>query len=232
MTRVRPTSAGPRPPSKPSMLKYQTPSRNGLVVWILPVSYVLFPPLLSVYVFNDQPTYTACSTSVTVELSFGGNTWTMSPSDFEFTSISSTECIGAFFEITSTAGSSTPTWIIGDAFLVCIYPPAHGSPVYRSLTHSTPHRKPCTLYSNTTHPQSGSLPFPKLPSPRTASTAPSPPPRSVLSPQKSPARTVLCPESNSDGVWCWGWECSRRRWYCWSYDPRGPGIRVFLLCIA
>jgi len=73
-----------------------------------------------------------CSTSVTVSFSFGGNTWTMSAADFAFTSISSSECIGAFFETTSTAGSSTPSWIIGDAFLKNVYsvfrynPPAVG----------------------------------------------------------------------------------------------------------
>jgi hypothetical protein len=61
----------------------------------------------------------ACSTTVNVELSFGGSTWSISPADFAFTTLSSgsTECIGAFFEA-NTSGSGAPTWIIGDAFLV------------------------------------------------------------------------------------------------------------------
>jgi hypothetical protein len=60
----------------------------------------------------------ACSTTVNVELSFGGSTWSISPEDFAFTTLSSgsTECVGAFFE--TTTGSGAPTWIIGDAFLV------------------------------------------------------------------------------------------------------------------
>jgi hypothetical protein len=59
----------------------------------------------------------ACSTTVNVELSFGGATWSISPADFAFTQTSSTECIGAFFEASTGAGA--PSWIIGDAFLVC-----------------------------------------------------------------------------------------------------------------
>lgn len=60
-----------------------------------------------------------CSTSVSVELSFGGATWSMSPADFAFTQTSSTECIGAFFE--ASTGTGSPSWIIGDAFLKNVY---------------------------------------------------------------------------------------------------------------
>ncbi|KAG0705620.1 aspartic peptidase domain-containing protein [Suillus ampliporus] len=60
-----------------------------------------------------------CSTTVNVELSFGGSTWSISPADFAFTQSSSSECIGAFFEADISGGS--PTWIIGDAFLKNVY---------------------------------------------------------------------------------------------------------------
>ncbi|KAG1722528.1 aspartic peptidase domain-containing protein [Suillus lakei] len=60
-----------------------------------------------------------CSTTVNVELSFGGATWSISPADFSFTQSSSTECIGAFFEASTDTGS--PSWIIGDAFLKNVY---------------------------------------------------------------------------------------------------------------
>jgi cathepsin D len=60
-----------------------------------------------------------CSTTVNVELSFGGAMWSISPVDFAFTQISSTECIGAFFEVITDTGS--PSWIIGDAFLKNVY---------------------------------------------------------------------------------------------------------------
>ncbi|KAF9219784.1 acid protease [Gyrodon lividus] len=61
-----------------------------------------------------------CSTQVDVTFSFGGTTWSMSAADFAFAQISSSECVGAFFEA-STGGGSTPSWIIGDAFLKNVY---------------------------------------------------------------------------------------------------------------
>jgi cathepsin D len=73
-----------------------------------------------------------CNTDVTVSMSFGGNNWTMSSADFAFTQISTGECVGAFFDIGSNAGTGTPSWIIGDAFLKNVYsvfqynPPAIG----------------------------------------------------------------------------------------------------------
>ncbi|KAG2071567.1 acid protease [Suillus decipiens] len=60
-----------------------------------------------------------CSTTVNVELSFGGTNWSISAADFAFTQTSSTECIGAFFE--ADTGSGSPSWIIGDAFLKNVY---------------------------------------------------------------------------------------------------------------
>ncbi|KAG2142914.1 aspartic peptidase domain-containing protein [Suillus bovinus] len=60
-----------------------------------------------------------CSTTVNVEVSFGGATWSISPVDFAFTQTNSTECIGAFFE-TST-GTGSPSWIFGDTFLKNVY---------------------------------------------------------------------------------------------------------------
>ncbi|OJA16945.1 hypothetical protein AZE42_12288, partial [Rhizopogon vesiculosus] len=61
-----------------------------------------------------------CSTTVNVELSFGGSTWSISPADFAFsrTTPTSTECLGAFFEITT---DTDPAWIIGDTFLKNVY---------------------------------------------------------------------------------------------------------------
>ncbi|OAX43168.1 acid protease [Rhizopogon vinicolor AM-OR11-026] len=61
-----------------------------------------------------------CSTTVNVELSFGESTWSISPADFAFSRITSTstECLGAFFELTT---DTDPAWIIGDAFLKNVY---------------------------------------------------------------------------------------------------------------
>lgn len=59
----------------------------------------------------------ACNTNVTVELSFGGSrSWKIDPVDFQLTRLTRDTCLGAFFEITS--GSSAPSWIVGDTFLV------------------------------------------------------------------------------------------------------------------
>jgi hypothetical protein len=50
-------------------------------------------------------------------MSFGGKNWTISPADFQLSRLTRTQCLGAFFELTT--GSSTPSWIVGDTFLVC-----------------------------------------------------------------------------------------------------------------
>ncbi|KAG2082533.1 aspartic peptidase domain-containing protein [Suillus cothurnatus] len=60
-----------------------------------------------------------CSTTVNVELSFGGRHVVDKPSRFCLHTTSSTECIGAFFEASTGAGA--PSWIIGDAFLKNVY---------------------------------------------------------------------------------------------------------------
>jgi len=62
-----------------------------------------------------------CSTQVSVTFSFGGTTWSMSPADFSYAAISSSQCIGAFFELSTGTGSSSPSWVIGDAFLKNVY---------------------------------------------------------------------------------------------------------------
>lgn len=71
-----------------------------------------------------------CSTEVNVAISFGGPSWSVSPADFQLTQISSSDCIGAFFELSS--GNGAPSWVVGDTFLKNVYsvfrynPPAVG----------------------------------------------------------------------------------------------------------
>jgi len=63
--------------------------------------------------------FIACDATVNVSISFGGKrNWTISPSDFQLTKLSQNQCLGAFFELST--GSSAPTWIVGDTFLVNI----------------------------------------------------------------------------------------------------------------
>lgn len=61
-----------------------------------------------------------CSTSVSVTMSFGGSSWSIDPSDFKIAQLSSSQCLGAFFDL-SIEGSSTPSWIVGDTFLKNVY---------------------------------------------------------------------------------------------------------------
>ncbi|KLO17919.1 acid protease [Schizopora paradoxa] len=60
-----------------------------------------------------------CSTQVNVTLSFGGKNWAVSADDFQLIEVSSTLCLGAFFELDTSGG--TPDWIIGDTFLKNVY---------------------------------------------------------------------------------------------------------------
>ncbi|KAG1785607.1 acid protease [Suillus plorans] len=63
-----------------------------------------------------------CNTAVVVEISFGGPNWSISPGDFAFTSIpTSDECYGAFYAIPTSGASGTPSWILGDTFLKNVY---------------------------------------------------------------------------------------------------------------
>ncbi|EGN95223.1 hypothetical protein SERLA73DRAFT_187569 [Serpula lacrymans var. lacrymans S7.3] len=60
-----------------------------------------------------------CSTQVNVAISFGGPSWSVSPADFQLTQLSQTQCVGAFFELST--GGNAPSWIVGDTFLKNVY---------------------------------------------------------------------------------------------------------------
>jgi cathepsin D len=63
--------------------------------------------------------YIACSTTVNVAISFGGQTWSISPDDFKLAQVSSSQCVGAIFVFSGP--SSGPGWIVGDTFLKNVY---------------------------------------------------------------------------------------------------------------
>lgn len=68
-----------------------------------------------------------CETNVSVNFSFGGKSWPISPDDMNVGRVSSGSdiCAGGIFDL--TAGSSIPTgggnpdWVVGDAFLKNVY---------------------------------------------------------------------------------------------------------------
>jgi cathepsin D len=66
----------------------------------------------------------ACSTTVNVALSFGGQSWSISPDDFKLTKLSNGQCLGAFFVLSDqqqSSGNNEISWIIGDTFLKNVY---------------------------------------------------------------------------------------------------------------
>jgi hypothetical protein len=60
-----------------------------------------------------------CSTSVSVTMAFGGNSWPISNADFQAEQLSSSTCMGAFFSLET--GDGAPAWIVGDTFLKNVY---------------------------------------------------------------------------------------------------------------
>ena len=87
--------------------------------------------LLVTFFHNSDPhgrvfVRSACSTTVTVTMNFGSQTWTISPQDFNLGAIdrTGTQCMGGIFDLDAGTGggigSSGPSWVIGDTFLVCV----------------------------------------------------------------------------------------------------------------
>ena len=68
--------------------------------------------------------YLACSTDVTVTLSFGGKSWPISTQDMNLGQVTqgSSKCLGAIFDLSMgtniPSGSGNPNWVVGDTFLV------------------------------------------------------------------------------------------------------------------
>lgn len=85
---------------------------------------------------------TACSTDVSVSISFGGTSWPISSADMNLgtinigssagpTSGASTQmCVGGIFDIGNTVGTGqgVPSWIVGDTFLKNVYSVYRASP--------------------------------------------------------------------------------------------------------
>ena len=99
----------------------------------------------------------ACSTNVTVSMSFGGRSWSIDPQDFntgEDLSLSSDGdpfCLGAIFDLSQGSdvgpNSNGPDWVVGDTFLVRNISQLHSCPSYLVLFC----RKMCTRCSVPTH---------------------------------------------------------------------------------
>jgi len=70
-----------------------------------------------------------CSTNVQATLTFGGQTYTMQGSDLIGGTVSNSECLGAFFILDISSGSSpipgaqsqVPSWVVGSAYLKNVY---------------------------------------------------------------------------------------------------------------
>ncbi|KZT29099.1 acid protease [Neolentinus lepideus HHB14362 ss-1] len=64
-----------------------------------------------------------CNTNVEVSISFGGNSWPISPADMNLGAINGNTCLGGIFDLTEGAdvGSGNPSWVVGDTFLKNVY---------------------------------------------------------------------------------------------------------------
>jgi len=73
-----------------------------------------------------------CSTSISISISFGGQSWPIDPKDMNFGPLDQTgkQCIGAIFDLSMgtniVSGGGNPNWVIGATFLKNVYS------VYRS----------------------------------------------------------------------------------------------------
>lgn len=67
----------------------------------------------------------ACGSKLNIAISFGGPAWPINDDDLNVGTISSGHCLGAIFDITAGSNvkpsSGTPSWIVGDTFLVRIF---------------------------------------------------------------------------------------------------------------
>lgn len=61
-----------------------------------------------------------CATEVNIALSFGGSSWSVSPTDFITRQLNRELCVGALFAI-DLNGTTTPDFIVGDTFLKNVY---------------------------------------------------------------------------------------------------------------
>jgi len=64
--------------------------------------------------------HTACDTTLNISMSFGGPSWPISAADLSLGTNTAGLCVGAIFDLDlgTTVGGSTPSWIVGDTFLV------------------------------------------------------------------------------------------------------------------
>jgi len=62
-----------------------------------------------------------CDSKIQLSITFGsGSAWSVDPTDFMLTQLSSKQCVGALFSLESS-GNSGPSWIMGDTFLKNVY---------------------------------------------------------------------------------------------------------------
>ena len=127
---------------------------RDLLTWVttIPGSLrsVCSSPLLHLFPPSLICCRSACTTNVSVSMSFGGHSWPINPLDITVGRINSGRnplCLGAIFDIDlggGMPGSSNPSWIIGDTFLVRILSRLTAGCMPLSLSFSF--RKTCTRY--------------------------------------------------------------------------------------
>ncbi|TFK74251.1 acid protease [Pluteus cervinus] len=75
-----------------------------------------------------------CTSTVSVSISFGGNSWPINPADMNLGQLQagSSQCLGGIFDLSLgsniESGSGNPNWVVGDTFLKNVYSVFRASP--------------------------------------------------------------------------------------------------------
>ncbi len=68
--------------------------------------------------------FIACSTELSVSISFGGKSWPVNPADMNLQTMSNDLCLGGIFDLglgsNIGSGGGNPSWVVGDTFLVSL----------------------------------------------------------------------------------------------------------------
>lgn len=75
---------------------------------------------LEVWYIPDDKLIIACNTDFSVTMRFGNSNinWAISADDFRLQQLDDNTCVGAFFALPSSTSGRTPSWVVGDTFLV------------------------------------------------------------------------------------------------------------------
>ncbi|EMD33690.1 hypothetical protein CERSUDRAFT_87022 [Gelatoporia subvermispora B] len=73
-----------------------------------------------------------CSTTLSISMAFGGQSWPISDADLNLGSVGNGQCLGGIFDLNAGSnvgsGNGNPDWVVGDTFLKNVYSVFRASP--------------------------------------------------------------------------------------------------------